>query len=102
MPTGKPRKKHPELYGEGKKNKRKPRKRHYAQIRATTDTSLPDDPDTAYLRGVCKGFLDALPHPKILDPVLFTTLNDEAQKLGFRIAAHQRGIHGTYLCFEPC
>jgi hypothetical protein len=50
----------------------------------------------------CAAFIDGLLEIKLLcNPDVFSRLDTVARRRGYTIAAHQRGIQGTYICFEP-
>lgn len=55
-----------------------------------------DDPDTAYLRKVCRDFLAALPDPKLQDTMLPQVLSEEAARAGRNIDDFVCGLYEVH------
>lgn len=54
----------------------------------------------AFIRGVCQAFLRGLENGDAVENKdVFGILHEEAEKMGYMLQAHQRGIFGTYVCF---
>jgi hypothetical protein len=55
----------------------------------------------AFTRGLCQAFIVGLIDTDLLcDDQLFLIMEEEANKKGYAMEAHQRGIAGTFTCFR--
>lgn len=58
--------------------------------------------EKVFVNSACTVFVCTLKDAGLLGhPQLFETLRDIAFKYGYALHAHQGGIRGTFICFEP-